>query len=588
MRKHLAAAALSLAAGSSAHAGIVYWANANLSVPANLNGLVINVETRATGTTAAAVPGWDLNPYNTGAITWLNASGTGMLRYPGVTTGSAGRLAFNTIVGSSGSYGSGSVVFGTSAGNWALGSSNYFGFRFTASDGLTHYGWGRMDVGSSANTRTIAELAYNDVAGAPISVGMTSTGPSAVTLTFEGAGNLVQLGNFYNGEAGGSLGVTFSPGTLSLVDWDVGGNGNFANEPSPSTVMFSLNFDSIVVNVSGGFSGFNAYFSTISAHGTWQVYSGLNGTGSLLASGYTWALGYGPGDPTGAYGYWEQIGASFSTTAQSLKLTGPANYIGYDNLHFETCSPSIAPTILNYPHTQTALAGTSCTAPMANFTSGVNAIDNCTPTSSLQITQSVPVGTPMPIGSHPVSITVRDLDGNSTVVTATFVVVETTHPTTYYRDADNDGYGTPLVTVVVCGLPPAGYVADNRDCNDADPSLNPQTIWFRDTDGDGLGATADGITSQCLQPSGFARIDGDNCPSVANADQADTNFNLLGDACELARGDLNLDEIVNGSDVPLLMNMWGQVNSPIGDLNHDGIVDAHDFAELLIHWGSRP
>lgn len=44
----------------------------------------------------------------------------------------------------------------------------------------------------------------------------------------------------------------------------------------------------------------------------------------------------------------------------------------------------------------------------------------------------------------------------------------------YYHDADGDGYGNPLDSIVVsCPDPPVGYVQDNTDCNDTDPNIFP-------------------------------------------------------------------------------------------------------------------
>jgi hypothetical protein len=171
LEMHFAAAAALCAAGA-ANAAVVAWENCNLVIPNTIDGLYINVETRATGSAAGVVAGWDINPYSATSLTWFNATGTGMMRYPGVTTGSAGNLAQGTVIGASGSFGSGAVVVGSAAGNWVLNSVNVFGFRFVAADGLTHYGYGTFQIGSSISgaDRTITNLYYESTAGVSITV----------------------------------------------------------------------------------------------------------------------------------------------------------------------------------------------------------------------------------------------------------------------------------------------------------------------------------------------------------------------------------------------------------------------------------
>jgi hypothetical protein len=138
--------------------------------------MYINVEARTSGSAGSVVAGWDINPYSATSLTWFNATGTGMMRYPGVTTGSAGNLASALnggapiTIGATGSFGSGAVVVGSAAGNWVLNSVNVFGFRFIAADGLTHYGYGKFQIGSSifGADRTITDIYYEDVAGVAI------------------------------------------------------------------------------------------------------------------------------------------------------------------------------------------------------------------------------------------------------------------------------------------------------------------------------------------------------------------------------------------------------------------------------------
>jgi hypothetical protein len=170
--KHFGAAAAAAVVVGSANAAVVAWENCNLLIPNTIDGLYINVETRATGSAGSVTAGWDINPYAATSLTWFNATGTGMMRFPGVTTGSAGNLADGTVVGPSGSFGSGAVVVGSAPGNWVLNSVNRFGFRFVAADGGTKYGWGTFSIGASISgaDRMITNLYYENVSNTAITV----------------------------------------------------------------------------------------------------------------------------------------------------------------------------------------------------------------------------------------------------------------------------------------------------------------------------------------------------------------------------------------------------------------------------------
>jgi uncharacterized repeat protein (TIGR02543 family) len=69
---------------------------------------------------------------------------------------------------------------------------------------------------------------------------------------------------------------------------------------------------------------------------------------------------------------------------------------------------------------------------------------------------------------------------------------------TFYRDNDLDLYGDPASTIEACN-PPAGYVANNLDCDDNDPLEKPGQEWYTDADNDDY-PSADAPVTQCLRP----------------------------------------------------------------------------------------
>ncbi|MFH1463952.1 MAG: MopE-related protein [Pseudomonadota bacterium] len=111
---------------------------------------------------------------------------------------------------------------------------------------------------------------------------------------------------------------------------------------------------------------------------------------------------------------------------------------------------------------------------------------------------------------------------------------DTLDRTTWYADADADGYGDDATAAEAC-LVPAGGVLSGGDCDDADPAVNPAAIeicdgldqdcdglldeddpdisdastFYPDTDADGFGDAASPILA-CTQPSGTLE-DGSDC-----------------------------------------------------------------------------
>lgn len=185
--------------------------------------------------------------------------------------------------------------------------------------------------------RTIAMLAA-----------LGSFSASAVTvLTFEGLQNLEPVANYYNGGFGGNgsgpgpaYGVTFSGATLAIIDADAGGTGNIGGEPSPSTAMFFLDAQNAVMNYAAGFdTGFSFYYTAINSPGSVTVWSGLNATGTLLATIQLPVTPSDGGDPNGAFSPFYPVGVTFAGTAQSIDFGGTANQIAFDNITFGSETP---------------------------------------------------------------------------------------------------------------------------------------------------------------------------------------------------------------------------------------------------------
>ena len=152
-------------------------------IPNTTDGIYMNVQTGAWSSTTTTPAGWDVNPYGTAttAVSLFAATGTGYMRNPNAGTAtSATRLDVGTVVGSSAFfYGNSSATMGSGTGQWAANSSGYFGFKFTAADAATHYGWMQLSIGSNAGTRTIVRYAWENVANASITV---TPAPGAMAL----------------------------------------------------------------------------------------------------------------------------------------------------------------------------------------------------------------------------------------------------------------------------------------------------------------------------------------------------------------------------------------------------------------------
>jgi len=164
-----------------------------------------------------------------------------------------------------------------------------------------------------------------------------------VTIDFEGIADSTEVGDYYNGAAGGgtNYGVVFSAGSTALIDEDSGGNGDFANEPSQNTVMIFLGANSAILNIAAGFTGGFSFFYSSSVETDVSVYDDVDGTGNLLGTIRLIAQGNDNclGDPNGFFCNWTAAGVNFAGLAKSINFGGAANQSGFDNITFGSAVP---------------------------------------------------------------------------------------------------------------------------------------------------------------------------------------------------------------------------------------------------------
>jgi len=96
-------------------------------------------------------------------------------------------------------------------------------------------------------------------------------------------------------------------------------------------------------------------------------------------------------------------------------------------------------------------------------------------------------------------------------------------PQIYYEDSDSDGYGNLAASVLSCSTP-AGYVADNTDCNDTDPAVNPGAA---EVCGDGIDNNCNNQIDEgcCTDADGDTyAVEGGSC-GLVDCDDSDPTVN---------------------------------------------------------------
>ncbi len=122
---------------------------------------------------------------------------------------------------------------------------------------------------------------------------------------------------------------------------------------------------------------------------------------------------------------------------------------------------------------------------------------------------------------------------------------------TWFEDADGDGFGNSVVTVIACNQPD-GFVASGGDCDDGNALVFP-----------GAPGTGDGIDN--------------NCDGEVTGDE------LAAPDC---LGDFDGDNVITTNDLLTFLSNFGCTGGCVGDLDGDGNVTSTDLLVFLTVFGT--
>ncbi len=178
----------------------------------------------------------------------------------------------------------------------------------------------------------LAAISLTGLTAAQAQSGITFNLPSLISS----GGGQGQILSYYNGGAdqfgdvGPSDGIVFGSAALALAPEPYSAAYNV---PGGQNLLFFSAGPGATMDVPGGFStGFSFYYTSPVYSGSVSVYSGLEATGTLLATLTLPQAGSG-------YGDWQSIGVNFSGTAESVDFGGVADYIAFTDITLSTDTP---------------------------------------------------------------------------------------------------------------------------------------------------------------------------------------------------------------------------------------------------------
>jgi hypothetical protein len=153
-------------------------------------------------------------------------------------------------------------------------------------------------------------------------------------IDFETVTSFASIGEYYNGGAdsagaiGPALGVSFTGDALALAnDFET----YFSHAPSPLGVLAPVGADA-TLNVALGFTDAISFWYSSSAFVSQiNVWSGLGGTGEILAS-FNLVANATHGCSDSAYCRFDQLSSTFAGTAHSVSFGNAAGVAAFDDI----------------------------------------------------------------------------------------------------------------------------------------------------------------------------------------------------------------------------------------------------------------
>jgi hypothetical protein len=175
-----------------------------------------------------------------------------------------------------------------------------------------------------------------------------------IVLNFAGLGYQESVDNYYNGGTGGNgsgpgpnYGISFTSNGIACPGAPASPACNSAMIPGGpgAQLLFFLSGPAATMNVAAGFTtGFAFDYSAVNNPGVINVWSGLNDTGTLLATLALPTTPNGAGIP-GCFGTnfcpYVPIDVAFAGTAMSVDFGGTENQIAFANVTLGSTTPGV-------------------------------------------------------------------------------------------------------------------------------------------------------------------------------------------------------------------------------------------------------